>query len=309
MVDDLKYEIDETYGANCSYTQNDGDVWTVPFRINFYDKNVESTVEAAWRLLFQYIRENKPTYNDHFWESIQIDEQESVSTYTASVKYSRKGDTREAEETSPNNPERARLSWSTKGGTGKLSYSKETVWKESASNVGGGYGTPPDYAGGLNVKNGAVEPVDIIAPAMHVTLTCKLPWYVVNDNFIRSFYDLTGTVNSNALWWFKPGELLFKGVNGDPEDKVNSATGGVMRWYNLNFEFEGMPNIARGDPRGIVPPFGSIPKDGWDYLWILREDRKDPTDNKVRSKPIAVYVERVYDRKSFAVFDALLKRA
>ncbi|MBR0239228.1 MAG: hypothetical protein IJQ39_14125 [Thermoguttaceae bacterium] len=307
MADDLKYEIDETYGASCSYTQNDGDVWTVPFRINFYDKNVESTVEAAWRLLFQYIRENKPKYNDHFWESIQIDEQESVSTYTASVKYSKKGDNREAEETSPNNPERARLSWSTKGGTGKRSYSKETV-RSKASSYAGGYDAP-NQQGGINVKNGTVEPVDVVAPAMHVTLTCKLPWYVVNDNFIRSFYDLTGTVNSDALWWFQPGELLFKGVNGDPEDKVNAATGSVMRWYNLNFEFEGMPNIGQYDERGDVPPFGIVPKDGWDYLWILREDRKDPTDNKVRSKPIAVYVERVYDRKSFAVFDALLKRA
>lgn len=307
MADDLKYEIDETYGASCSYTQNDGDVWTVPFRINFYDKNVECTVEAAWRLLFQYIRENKPKYNDHFWESIQIDEQESVSTYTASVKYSRKGDTREAEETNPNSPERARLSWSTKGGTGKRAYSKETVRSE-ASSYAGGYDAPNQH-GGINVKNGTVEPIDIVAPAMHVTLTCKLPWYVVNDNFIRSFYDLTGTVNSDALWWFQPGELLFKGVNGDPEDKVNSETGSVMRWYNLNFEFEGMPNIGQFDERGDVPPFGIVPKDGWDYLWILREDRKDPTDNKVRSKPIACYVERVYDRKSFAVFDALLKRA
>ena len=51
---------------------------------------------------------------------------------------------------------------------------------------------------------------------------------------------------------------------------------------------------------GTVGPFSGINKDGWDYLWFLYDETEDSTAKRVIKRPVAAYVELVYERKSFA---------
>ena len=42
-------------------------------------------------------------------------------------------------------------------------------------------------------------------------------------------------------------------------------------------------------------------KDGWDYLWVKYEDEVSEEKKNLVKKPVAVYVEKVYERKNFAL--------
>lgn len=286
----MNYEVNQCTGINVTCTEDGGDVWDVPYTMTIYETDPVISPEYAWTLAFKYIRNYAATYNGHSFESVKLDEGDGPGVYTITVRYSKKGDKIEEENGGGGNY--GKLSFSTKGGTGRQQFSKERKFTNVANTD---LSTPPDFNGGMNVRQGIPEGCDVKAPALRINLSIKLPAETVNNQFIKSFWAMTAKVNSDAIWWLDPGELLFLGVDGQPEETANGI------WYNLNFEFEGMPNVNNN-----VPPFGITPKDGWDYLWILREDKDDAVSKRTISKPVGLYVERVYDRTSFAVFDAFL---
>ena len=43
-----------------------------------------------------------------------------------------------------------------------------------------------------------------------------------------------------------------------------------------------------------------IAKKGWEYLWVRYADAKDDTAKAIVKKPIAAYVEKVYEEGNFA---------
>ena len=43
-----------------------------------------------------------------------------------------------------------------------------------------------------------------------------------------------------------------------------------------------------------------IDKKGWEYMWVRYADAEDTTAKAIVKKPVAVYVEKVYDAGNFA---------
>ena len=53
-------------------------------------------------------------------------------------------------------------------------------------------------------------------------------------------------------------------------------------------------NLTVGDIVGIN-------KKGWEYMWVRYADAEDATAKVIVKKPVAVYVEKVYEEGNFAV--------
>jgi hypothetical protein len=97
---------------------------------------------------------------------------------------------------------------------------------------------------------------------------------------------------SGAFKGFQPGEVLFLGASGarrgtDPDDD-----------WEITFRFAppASPNatgISVGDISGIS-------KKGWEYLWVRYADQEDTGSHAIVKRPVAAYVERVYESGSFA---------
>ena len=66
--------------------------------------------------------------------------------------------------------------------------------------------------------------------------------------------------------------------------------------WEITFRFAASPNasgISVGDISGIS-------KKGWEYLWVRYADQEDTGSHAIVKRPVAAYVERVYDEGSFA---------
>ena len=134
------------------------------------------------------------------------------------------------------------------------------------------------------------EGVDITVPVFQFSET----HYFTNDQVTPSYkgtlFTLTGKVNSGAFKGFQAGEVLFLGASGarrgtDPDDD-----------WEITFRFAASPNasgISVGDISGIS-------KKGWEYLWVRYADQEDTGSHAIVKRPVAAYVERVYDEGSFA---------
>ena len=136
----------------------------------------------------------------------------------------------------------------------------------------------------------SVEGVDITVPVFQFSET----HYFTNDEVTPAYkgtlFSLTGKVNAGAFKGFQAGEVLFLGASGarrgtDPDDD-----------WEITFRFAASPNasgISVGDISGIS-------KRGWEYLWVRYADQEDTGSHAIVKRPVAAYVERVYDEGSFA---------
>lgn len=177
------------------------------------------------------------------------------------------------------------FSFDTGGGTQHIAQSKETVSSHAPSGS-----SPPDFGGAIGVTADGVEGVDITVPVFQFSET----HYFTNDQVTPSYkgtlFSLTGKVNSGAFKGFQAGEVLFLGASGarrgtDPDDD-----------WEITFRFAASPNaigISVGDISGIS-------KKGWEYLWVRYADQEDTGSHAIVKRPVAAYVERVYDEGSFA---------
>ncbi|MGD9691052.1 MAG: hypothetical protein AB7K52_15445 [Phycisphaerales bacterium] len=177
------------------------------------------------------------------------------------------------------------FSFDTGGGTQHITQSKDTVSSHAPSGS-----SPPDFGGAIGVTADGVEGVDITVPVFQFSET----HYFTNDQVTPSYkgtlFTLTGKVNSGAFKGFQAGEVLFLGASGarrgtDPDDD-----------WEITFRFAASPNasgISVGDISGIS-------KKGWEYLWVRYADQEDTGSHAIVKRPVAAYVERVYDEGNFA---------
>lgn len=173
-------------------------------------------------------------------------------------------------------------SFDTSGGKVHITNSFSTVNTYPAPSQ-----TAPDPKGTINEREGAIEGIDILAPALRFTIKRVLTASTVDLAYIKTLSDLTGTVANATFKGFPTGEVLFVGAQGSRQ------SGGD---WPVTFNFDTSENetgITIGDITGIA-------KEGWDYLWVLYREKED-TAAKMRIKnPSAVYVEQVYRRKAFS---------
>lgn len=174
------------------------------------------------------------------------------------------------------------FSFDTGGGTQHITHSRQTV--ASFAPIGQ---TAPDYKGAIGVTPDRVEGVDIVVPVYQFTETHVLSDAVVTDAYKGVLMALTGTVNADFFKGFNPGEVLFLGATG--------AKRGDGDW-EITYRFAASPNrsnITIGDISGIS-------KNGWEYLWVRYEDVEDTAAEAIVKRPVAAYVEQVYDVQLFS---------
>ena len=170
------------------------------------------------------------------------------------------------------------------GGSMHMDVSLETKGKFPAD--------APDFKRAINVDNESnVNGCEIVMPTFQFTETRTVKAVKVNASYKRKVAELTGTVNAGAFKGFEAGEVLFLGATGSKKGKKRKHP------WEITFKFAVSPNkddLVVGD---ITVPH----KDGWDYLWVKYEDEVSEDKANLVKKPVAVYVEKVYERKNFSL--------
>ena len=100
---------------------------------------------------------------------------------------------------------------------------------------------------------------------------------------------LTGKVNNASFKGFSAGEVLFLGASGSKRGDDD---------WEISFRFAASENrsyITVGDITGVA-------KKGWEYMWVRYADAEDDEAKAIVKKPVAVYIEKVYEEGSFGAF-------
>lgn len=174
------------------------------------------------------------------------------------------------------------FTFDTGGGTTRITQSLTTVASYAPTGE-----TAPDFKGAIGVSEDRVEGVDITTPTFEFSETHRFTDAQVDQTYRLTLFNLTGGVN-NATWrGFAAGEVLFRGAQG-------SKRGNDL--WTITYRFAASPNVT-GQTIGTIT---GVAKNGWDYLWARYADFEDATAFALVKRPVAVYVERVYPRVSFA---------
>ena len=172
------------------------------------------------------------------------------------------------------------FSFDTGGGSQHITQSIQTKGK---------YGPKASDAlqGAIGYDGENVAGVDITLPVFNFTETHYLPDEIVTPAYKKKIFELTGTVNEDAFREFAAGEVLFLGAAGSRRGEED---------WEITFRFAALPNKENM----TVGPISGIAKDGWDYLWVQYSDEVDEQKKQLVKQPVAVYIEKVYERAKFA---------
>jgi len=173
-------------------------------------------------------------------------------------------------------------SFDTGGGTQHITQSIETIQKKAPPGK-----TAPDFKGAIGVTTDSVEGVDVVTPVYNWTETHFIANDAVTQAYKAKLFNLTGRVNDGTFRGFAAGEVLFQGASGSKRGKDD---------HEITFRFAASPNVTSltiGDITGID-------KKGWEYLWVRYEDSDDATAKRMVKKPLAAYVEKVYEDGDFS---------
>lgn len=174
------------------------------------------------------------------------------------------------------------FAFDTAGGTQHITQSLSTVARYPTA-------TAPDCGGAIGVTADSVEGVDITVPVYAFSETHYFAAATVNDTFKGRLFGLTGKVNAGAFRGLAAGECLFLGASGS-----RRGTSASDDW-EITYKFAGSPNRTGLSVGSIT----GISKKGWEYLWVRYEDQVDDTANVLVKRPVAVYIERVYENGNF----------
>ncbi len=117
----------------------------------------------------------------------------------------------------------------------------------------------------------------------------------MTPQYIAALFALTGKVN-DAPWTvdvdgvrltFAAGEALFLGASGSKRKSEQD--------WEIGFRFAASPNAANL----TIGTITGISKKGWEYLWVRYADAEDDCAKAIVKKPVAVYVEKVYQEGNF----------
>jgi len=220
---------------------------------------------------------NSPLLHDGLArDDTEVEELEGLDAYLGTVRY-----------TSPDGqaPETGEsvFSFDTGGGMQHITQSLSTVSTHAAPGF-----TAPDFKGAIGVTHDNVEGVDITVPVYNFGETHYLADAVVTLAYRVQLFNLTGTVNNALFRGLAAGECLFLGASGSKRGEDD---------WEVSFRFAGSPNktgLQVGDIAGIN-------KNGWEYLWVRYQDSEDMTAKVLIKKPIAAYVEKVYEDGDFSL--------
>jgi len=277
IIDNLWEGNDEAIGTNSSITRT----YLVTILPNgqapdfIPESDVESTVINA---LAGFQPELFSKYGRTFYRSeVSVDEHISQNHWKARVSWT----TKDAEKKPPENPQQdyaPDIAMSSGGGSQHVTQSIATV---------GIY--PPDATqySAIGFDGKTVQGVDIMVPSIEFseTYTRDESW-LSNYDVIRALTTKAGRVLSEEFRGFPSGEVMYKGCDISRSSNVVKFT----------YHFAVSPNredIVIGDVTVGL-------KRGWEYLWVRYLDQWDETAQEVLKKPIAAYVEQMYEEVTMA---------
>jgi hypothetical protein len=180
----------------------------------------------------------------------------------------------------PEEPGGSSFGFDTGGGTNHITQSLATINKYAPPGK-----TAPDFKGAIGVATDSVEGVDITIPVFNFTETHIFLTSFVTQAYKIALFNLTGKVNNAGFRGFAANEVLFLGASGSKR--------GADDW-EITFRFAASPNVV-----GLtIGDIAGVDKKGWEYLWIRYADAED--ENVLIKRPIAAYVEKVYDLADFS---------
>ena len=239
------------------------------------------------------------TYDGLPRQSVQI-EPISEEYWDASVRYA---DSSSSSSTSGGTPDPGSgeytYSFDTMGGTQHITQSLDTVGSYADSSIP----SAPDFNGAIGVSNtngnAEVQGVDITVPIYNFSETHYLTVEQVTPEYKGTLFQLTGKVNNATFRGLAAGECLFLGASGTLHGTESAeGTSGGADW-EITYRFAASPNksgITIGNITGIA-------KKGWEYLWVRYADVEDMDAMAMVKRPVAAYVEQVYESADFSLLD------
>ncbi len=212
--------------------------------------------------------------------SVELSERINLDTFKVRAVYGEdpEGEDEEDEDDDTN------FTFDSSGGTMHMDVSLETKGMFPAD--------APDFKKAINVDNeGSVNGCEVVMPTFQFAETRTVKAAKVTAAYKRKVAELTGTVNSASFKGFEPGEVLFLGASGSKKGKKRKHP------WEITFKFAVSPNKTDLHVGDLV--VGQ--KDGWDYLWVKYEDEVSESGANLVKKPVAAYVEKVYERKDFSL--------
>jgi len=197
--------------------------------------------------------------------------------WSGTVRYARSSQDSEPPDTGD-----SAFSFDTGGGTQHITQSISTVNKYAPAGK-----TAPDFKGAVGVTHDSVEGVDITVPVYNFSETHYLADGVVTGGYKSTLRSLTGRVNNASFKGFAAGEVLFLGASGSKRGDED---------WEISFRFAASENRT-----GLtVGDIGGIDKKGWEYMWVRYADAEDSAAKAIVKKPVAVYIEKVYEEGDFS---------
>ena len=195
-----------------------------------------------------------------------------AGVWEVSVRYGKK---------EPKDTGQSQFSFDTGGGTTHITQSLQTVARYAPPGK-----VAPDFRGAIGVTHDSVEGTDITIPVYNFTETHYVDASLVTGAYKATLFALTGKTNNAAFKGFARGEVLFLGASGSLRSQED---------WEITFRFAASPNVTGL----VIGDIAGIDKKGWEYLWVRYADAED--QNVLVKKPIAVYVERVYEEGDFSL--------
>ncbi|OHB56824.1 MAG: hypothetical protein A2Y07_06845 [Planctomycetes bacterium GWF2_50_10] len=176
----------------------------------------------------------------------------------------------------------ALYSFDTGGGSQHITQSFSTINRYAPAGK-----TAPNFEGAIGVDDNSVNGCDIIVPTYSFSETYIMDASRITDAYKSTLFNLTGKVNSAPWRHYQQGEVLFQGASGSKRGKGD---------WELAFKFSASPNKTNVTIGSIT----GISKKGWEYLWVRYADADDTGAKALIKKPLAVYIEQVYEYGNFA---------
>jgi hypothetical protein len=165
------------------------------------------------------------------------------------------------------------ISFDTGGGQSKVKQSNHTVSYPATGTIA------PDFGGSIGVTKSGVEGADVTIPALTFTIKKTMPPSLLTSAYVKQLAVLTGNYNNATFNGFEAGEVRFDGATGDQKQ--------IGQYVDVSFKFTCSQNSSGATFAGI----SGIDKLGWQYLWVLYEEREDTTAHFLAPRPLAVFVE------------------
>lgn len=178
----------------------------------------------------------------------------------------------------------AAVQFDTSGATTRITQSIRTRATYKADDVE----EAPNFHGGIGYNGESFDGCEITVPQFAWTETHEFGIEQITWAYVAALTNATGKVTSGSFRGFAAGEVLFLGASGGNPKNEKKA--------DVQFRFAAAPNVRDMTVAGV----SGVAKQGWDYVWVYFEEAEDTKTHRRYKKPVAVYVEQVYESAAFS---------